>query len=116
MNSEKVDLEILVGYSQDPLLFDAQDDDVWYHAPEEAGDFFHLSEGLVRELEAWDREYQGTLNIDDPRESGFPSENAYHTWLNKGRELASRIKRESPNVGRVGYQARGEYQRGECVF
>ncbi|APU17476.1 MULTISPECIES: hypothetical protein [Actinoalloteichus] len=114
--SNRIDLDILAGYRQPPFFFDAQDGDVFNHTIDDTARFFQLSADLVRQLKAWDQEYQDTLDMGDPSSSGFSSEEAHQAWVEKGKELAARIKRESPNVGRVGYEGRGEFQEGECVF
>ncbi|APU14080.1 MULTISPECIES: hypothetical protein [Actinoalloteichus] len=116
MTSTAVELAILAGYDQDPMYFDAQDGDFHNHTIDEAAEYFGFSDDLTRELHEWDEELQGTFNLAVPQDSGFPSPQHRHAWIEKGKELAARIKRESPVVTSVDYQADGYFQDGTCVF
>ncbi|APU17874.1 hypothetical protein UA75_29940 [Actinoalloteichus sp. GBA129-24] len=86
------------------------------HFIDSAQEFLGLSDGLTKDLTDWDDEYQSYYNPDVPQDSGFPSVEIERAWVERGRELAARIKRESPMDITVHYQANGSMERGECVF
>ncbi|AOS65271.1 hypothetical protein [Actinoalloteichus hymeniacidonis] len=86
------------------------------HSIDETAELLALSADLTRELAAWKAEFQGILNRADARESRFPTPQAEQAWLANGKELAARIKQESPAVARVEYLGDGTIPRGTCVF
>jgi hypothetical protein len=53
-----------------------------------------LSAELVSQLLAWAREYDSTLNVDDPTRSGFSSSDAEAKFNDSGRALAAALQGE----------------------
>jgi len=53
-----------------------------------------LSETLTRDLNAWAKSYDATLNQDDPLESGFASEDAERLFQEEGARLHLLLQRE----------------------
>ncbi|APU12803.1 MULTISPECIES: hypothetical protein [Actinoalloteichus] len=70
----------------------------------------------MRELRAWDQEYQDAFDRADFSTAGFASREAENVWIEKSRRLAERLKAESPVVSRVYYRANGVIPKGDCVF
>ncbi|MBB5909931.1 hypothetical protein [Actinoalloteichus hymeniacidonis] len=87
-----------------------------HHWPDEAGQDLGLSSGLVAELNAWDDEYQAIYDDNYPPDSRFPTPEAEQAWVEKGKELAIRIKQESPLLTSIDYQADGQILNGECMI
>ncbi|APU17924.1 hypothetical protein [Actinoalloteichus fjordicus] len=110
-------ISMLAGFTQGPFYYDAGDAHTWgtNHVIEDAGEFLGPSMSLINDLTDWDNEFQSIYNSDDPRESNFPSAEAEVNWIEKGKELAVRIKRESPVVTSVDYQADGSIPKGTCI-
>ena len=50
-----------------------------------------IDRDLQRDLRTWAREYDDTLNLKAPWESGFANPNAHARWLDEGRVLAARL-------------------------
>ncbi|ASO18909.1 hypothetical protein FHR81_001174 [Actinoalloteichus hoggarensis] len=110
------DISMLAGFFEGPLFHFDEDGDWMNHSPTQAGEDLRLSTELVADLAAWDDEYQATYDDDYPPDSRFPSPEARAAWVERGKELAARIKQESPFVTSVDYQANGSYKNGECVI
>jgi hypothetical protein len=55
-----------------------------------------LSEGLIRDLETWARNYDGSFNMDDLANPNW-SEAQYKAHDEAGIALARRLKRELPD-------------------
>ena len=53
-----------------------------------------LSETLTRDLNAWAKSYDATLNQDDPLKSGFASEDAERLFQEEGARLHLLLQRE----------------------
>jgi hypothetical protein len=53
-----------------------------------------ISEELVSQLLAWARDYDSTLNDDDPTQSGFSSSDAEAKFKDSGRALAAALQSE----------------------
>ncbi|APU15956.1 MULTISPECIES: hypothetical protein [Actinoalloteichus] len=112
-----VDVAILVGWQENYFYYESgYEDDTLNHDVEEATEFLDLNADLVRDLEAWDAEYQATYNPIDDRKSGFATAEAERDWIERGKELSARLKRESPMVASVDYLAWGNIPEGTCVF
>ncbi|WP_075739499.1 hypothetical protein [Actinoalloteichus sp. GBA129-24] len=109
-------MTILAGYLDDPVWYQLTEDQDMLHAVDEAAEQLGLTDGLARALTAWDDEYQATLNHEYPPDSTFPSPAVRQAWVERGKELAAQIKRESPVVSSVDYQADGCYDKGSYVF
>ncbi|APU12693.1 MULTISPECIES: hypothetical protein [Actinoalloteichus] len=110
------DVTLHAGWGEDCIRFRTSRSPMLQHSVEEAAELLSLSDDLAAELTDWDDEYQDVLNIDVPQDSEWPSPEARQAWLEKGKTLAARIKRESPVVSRVEYFGNGTIADGECVF
>lgn len=62
-----------------------------------------LSAEVRDQLEAWAARYDATLDSGAPQRSGFPTEEAARRWLDEGRGLAKRIRRELPDSWSLSY-------------
>ncbi|ASO19489.1 hypothetical protein FHR81_000834 [Actinoalloteichus hoggarensis] len=112
-----VDVTILVGWKEDYLYYESgYEEDTLSHDIEEAAEFLDLNADLVRDLESWDAEYQATYNPVKFRDSGFATPDAKRDWIERGKELSARLKRESPMVASVNYLANGSIPEHTCVF
>ncbi|APU17140.1 MULTISPECIES: hypothetical protein [Actinoalloteichus] len=113
-----VELFILTGWNEGPFYYDNGDpgESLNHWIDEESIAFLQLDDDLVRDITAWDEEYQDLYDPDDPQGSGFPTSQAKTAWIERGKELAARIKRESPVVASVDYQGNGSIPEGTCVF
>ncbi|ASO18686.1 hypothetical protein FHR81_000948 [Actinoalloteichus hoggarensis] len=112
-----VDVTIVVGWDEEYFYYDNGDEeDTLNHTTEEATEFLDLNADLVRDLEAWDAEYQAIFDRVRGREIGFATPEIEHAWFERGKELSARLKRESPMVARVNYLADGSIPKGTCVF
>ncbi|AOS61548.1 hypothetical protein [Actinoalloteichus hymeniacidonis] len=109
---------MLSGWDEGPFYYDNGDpeDSLNHWIDEDTIQFLQIGPELVADLMAWDDEFQQTFNRDDFRASGFPSEEAEKNWVQKGKELAVRLKQESPVVARVDYQAYGCIPKGSCMI
>ncbi|APU17141.1 MULTISPECIES: hypothetical protein [Actinoalloteichus] len=111
-----VDVAILAGWQEDPFYYDAGEGEDYNHSIEEAADFLGLGWELTRDIAAWDEEFQAIYQPADTRASVFPTPESENAWLERGRELARRIKQESTVVARVNYRADGTIPDWTCVF
>ncbi|APU13379.1 hypothetical protein [Actinoalloteichus fjordicus] len=116
MNFMTVDVALLAGYDEGPFYYFSGKGRRSNHSIEEAAAELSLGIDIVADLTAWNDEYQDTLDQDYPPDSKFPTPEAEQAWREKGKELAVRIKQESPVVASVDYQANGFYKDGTCVF
>ncbi|AOS62048.1 hypothetical protein [Actinoalloteichus hymeniacidonis] len=113
----KLEMVLLAGFFQGPLFYDDPMDGLWTsHTADEAGEDLGLSSALVADLTAWDDEFQAIYDGNYPPDSHFPSLEAEQAWVERGKELAARIKQESDLVTSVDYQADGQINDGECVI
>jgi len=64
---------------------------------------FCLSADLVHELVQWAADYDSTLHMDDPLESGFSSESAENEFVQRGKTIALRLRRELDSDWSVTY-------------
>jgi hypothetical protein len=62
-----------------------------------------LSPALVDELNRWADDYTATLNRDDPKVSGFPSEPAEREFVARGRRLAEEVRAQMSPDWQVTY-------------
>ncbi|AOS65270.1 hypothetical protein [Actinoalloteichus hymeniacidonis] len=104
------------GWSGYPVWFKTPDDPMHQHPVDEAAELLMLGDDLARDLAAWDDEYQDILDPIDARESAFPTPEAKKAWIQRGKELAARLKQESTMVKSVVYRADGTIPEGTCVF
>ncbi|APU16529.1 MULTISPECIES: hypothetical protein [Actinoalloteichus] len=111
-----ITVSMLAGYGEGPLFFDMDDTMRCNHTVAEAASYLGLSKATATDLEDWDQEYQRTLDHTYPPDSRFPSPEAKRAWIERGKELAARIKQDSSIVASVDYQANGCYENGTCVF
>ncbi|ASO22437.1 hypothetical protein FHR81_004206 [Actinoalloteichus hoggarensis] len=110
------DVTLLVGYGEDPFYYEMDEEDLGNHSIEEAGADLGLSAELVEELLVWDEEFQRTRDPVDGRRSTFASAVAEHSWVERGRGLATRVRRESSVITRLEYRGFGGVAPGACVF
>ncbi|MEV6133332.1 hypothetical protein AB0M05_42140 [Streptomyces violaceusniger] len=66
-------------------------------------DSLPLSKQLIEDLNRWGDEYEATYNRDDPIASGFSSEEAEHSFVERGHRLARRLRDELDETWRVSY-------------
>ncbi|ASO18685.1 hypothetical protein FHR81_000947 [Actinoalloteichus hoggarensis] len=112
-----VEVTILGGWQENYFYYDNGDEeDTYNHTTEDAVEFLDLNADLVRDFETWDAEYQAIYNHVDYDKSDFPTPEAEHAWIERGKELSARLKQESPMVASVNYLAYGNIPRGTCVF
>ncbi|AOS61224.1 hypothetical protein [Actinoalloteichus hymeniacidonis] len=109
-------VSLLTGWQEDPFYYDFDDPEEYNHSIEEAGEQLQLPADLISDIRAWDAEYQATYNPDEFHKSGFSSPEIAAAWRERGKELAARIKRESPVTASVDYQANGLIPKGSCMF
>lgn len=53
-----------------------------------------ISKELIKDLTCWAKQYDSTLNLEDPLNSGFPDENSALLFKKNGEELFLRLKKE----------------------
>ncbi|APU19329.1 hypothetical protein [Actinoalloteichus sp. GBA129-24] len=116
MNLNQLPIALLAGFDEGPFYYHVKKGEGTNWTITQAAEHLQLKPSLVEALTAWDEDYQGILDMNDPRESGFPSPEAERAWIETGRELAARLKQESPVVASVDYQADGSIPHGTCVF
>ncbi|WAP55288.1 hypothetical protein [Streptomyces sp. S465] len=68
-----------------------------------APDSLPLSRQLIEDLDRWGDEYEATYNRDDPAISGFPSEEAERSFVERGHMLARRLRDVLDETWRVSY-------------
>ncbi|APU13558.1 hypothetical protein [Actinoalloteichus fjordicus] len=110
------EVALLAGFYEGPFYYHVRKGAGTNWSVEEAAEHLRLGPDLVADLIAWDNEYQAILDRSYPPDSKFPTPEAQRAWIERGKELAARIKRESPLVASVDYQADGCYKDGTCVF
>lgn len=80
------------------LMADYQCYPLWNMPPGEYRDMapeeLPISPSLVSRLYAWARMFDATLNMEDPRESGFHSDGAQAEFKREGYRLAEQLKTE----------------------
>ncbi|APU13557.1 hypothetical protein [Actinoalloteichus fjordicus] len=111
-----IEIVMLAGFFEGLFFYVDPDGDWINHPVEVAGEDLALSAELVTALRAWDDEFQAIYDDSYPPDSKFPTPEAERAWIERGKELAARIKRESPLVASVDYQADGTFEDGTCVF
>jgi hypothetical protein len=84
------------------LMADYQCHPLWNMSPDKYGDIdprqLPISEKLQLRLSSWAAVYDETLNLDDPRISGFVSENAERAFKSEGARLVELLRHElGPN-------------------
>ncbi|APU13378.1 hypothetical protein UA74_06525 [Actinoalloteichus fjordicus] len=107
---------MLAGFFEGPLFYLDGDGDWMNHSPKQAGKDLRLSAELISDITTWDDEYQAIYDDNYPPDSRFPTPATKAAWIEKGRQLAVRIKQESPLVTSVDYQANGSIKNGECMI
>jgi hypothetical protein len=80
------------------LMADYQCYPLWEASPGVVGnidpDELPISERLREDLALWAEQYNNTLNIGNPAESGFTSDSAKEEFKRMGLELGERLKDE----------------------
>ncbi|APU22127.1 hypothetical protein [Actinoalloteichus sp. GBA129-24] len=107
---------ILTGWFQGPFYYKRDDSEGYNWSIEETGEYLGLSEGLVRDLTAWDDHWQAQIDLVEGQNSGFDDKDEEHAWIERGKKLAARIKQESTIAVSIDYQANGYYEDGTCMF
>ena len=85
------------------------DYDCWplWHYQDDVGNIdpaaLDLSPGLIEALLAWAEEYDSILNRQDPASTSWPSIERQKDFVDRGRQLALKLKVELASAGRVGY-------------
>jgi len=64
---------------------------------------FLIGDELTTQLWEWASEYDQTLNHENPPESGFETKEIEQAFINKGRELALKLKAKLGNEYNVVY-------------
>ena len=76
---------------------------IWHQGESMVGNIdpeaLDISMSLVQRLEAWQKEFDQTLDRDNPIESGFTNKEALAKFVVNGYELAVEIKAELKTVG-----------------
>lgn len=85
----KTQIKVLADYDCYPLWLVG--DDVYKNI---SPDSLPISADLADSLDSWAMEYTATLNRDDPRLSGFPSNAAKRDFVHRGLNLAERLEEE----------------------
>ncbi|AOS61035.1 hypothetical protein [Actinoalloteichus hymeniacidonis] len=110
-------ITILTEWDRSPFYYRRGDDAEGYDwSIEETGEYLGLSADLVRDLAAWDNQWQDTLDLAEGRNSGFRTEEEALPWIERGKELAARVQKESTLDISVDYQANGVIAEGTYVF
>lgn len=80
------------------VMTDYQCFPIWHYGSDNVGDIDPTTLPISKELAAsflkWASTYDATLNRQDPIKSGFPTESAETEFIEKGLELAQRLKSE----------------------
>ncbi|MGW6821597.1 hypothetical protein [Streptomyces sp. NPDC055005] len=99
MNSEITTVRLLADYECHPLwLTGDRAGDVAPDSPD-----MGLTPSLAEKLDAWAGRFDATLVMDDPRLSGFPTEEAEHAFAQDGETLARQLAVELGPGWRVVY-------------
>ncbi|WP_375187156.1 hypothetical protein [Sphingobium yanoikuyae] len=97
-------IKVMADYGCAPLWWDEG-------SPEKMGDIqpdsLGLSDGLCADLWAWSKDYDATLNVDDPSRSGFRSSADEQAFEERGRQLTERL------AGELEPEAKVRYWRGD---
>ncbi|NHB62293.1 hypothetical protein [Photorhabdus sp. RW14-46] len=92
-------IKLMVDYDCYPLWLDS-DDEVGNIDP----DVLPISDSLKEELNNWSKQYDETLNLDDPLSSGFSTPEAETVFKEKGQYLREKLQTELNNGYEVIYQ------------
>ncbi|AOS62045.1 hypothetical protein [Actinoalloteichus hymeniacidonis] len=113
-----IDVALLVGWQEDPFYYYADDPEEYGHSIDEAQEDLQLPAALVADIKTWDAQYQATYDPDGYvwSKSGFASPEIEAAWRERGKELAARLKQESPVVASVNYRANGVIPDKTCMF
>jgi len=80
------------------VMTDYQCFPIWHYGSDNVGDIdpatLPISKELVASLLEWASIYDATLNSEDPINSGFLDESAQTDFIEKGLELAQKLKSE----------------------
>lgn len=80
------------------LMADYECHPLWHVSPDEFGDIdpesLPMSTELQAGLKAWAQDYDATLNMDAPQDSGFESEEQERRFKAQGHRLADQLRAE----------------------
>jgi hypothetical protein len=78
---------------------------LWYNDPKDVynvGPFdpntWPLSESLIVDLADWQKTFDSTIDMNDPADAGFYSQEDLEQFTLTGRVLKTRIEQELPNI------------------
>ncbi|MBO2553321.1 hypothetical protein [Shewanella algae] len=84
------------------VMTDYQCFPIWHYGCDNVGEIdpatLPISKELVASLLVWASIYDATLNSEDPINSGFLNESAQTDFIEKGLELAQKLKSELKNT------------------
>lgn len=82
---------------------------LWFNSPDEVGNIdpetLPISDSLKEELNDWSSQYDATLNLDDPLNSGFLTLAAESNFKQKGKKIQGKLQTELADDYEVTYQA-----------
>ncbi len=94
----QIELRFRAGYMEEPIMIKGTD--IFYHCDVKE---LPISDDLKEAIQAWDDEYQGTLDSHYPPDSAFKSPEAKTAHTRKGAELAERLQAELGEAYNVKY-------------
>ncbi|XKM13049.1 hypothetical protein RCS94_08445 [Orbaceae bacterium ac157xtp] len=90
------------------LMADHECYPLWFDSDNEVGNInpetLPISNLLKKELNKWSDEYDNTLNMDDPLNSGFTTVDEEISFKEKGQNLRGKLQMELGNDYEVIYQ------------
>ncbi len=95
----QIELQLHAAYMEEPLIVEGAD--FFYHCDVKK---LPISDDLKEAIQAWDDEYQGTLDRNYPPDSAFKSPDAETAHTRKGAELAERLQAELGEAYSVKYK------------
>lgn len=95
----KIHVRMWAGYMEEPLMF--KETDIFKHKDVNELD---ISADLKADIQAWDDEYQDTLDHSDPLSSGFSSEELKNDHGQRGAQLSVRLQEELGNEYQVEFK------------
>jgi len=91
------------------LMADYQCYPLWVNSSNEVGnidpDTLPISDFLKKELNDWSEEYDATLDLDDPANSGFKNLEDEVNFKKKGSYLQEELQKELGNDFEITYQS-----------
>ena len=100
-----VTIRLWSDWSLDPFYVDAGNGSFELVSAEDVAEMFGLPDDVMREVAAWDRLYQDSLDWDDPGNTTWPSEEYRQNYLDRGRAAARALRRHLPADVAIEYLA-----------